>query len=73
MNRTRCAWRGLTLLGVILSISTAVAQPVPLTRMVPRDTIAMKATFAPVVEKAAPAVVNIYTKRIVQTTRMRLL
>ena len=43
--------------------TTAFAQP---TRSPPADAAAMKSSFAPVVRKAAPAVVNISAKRIVR-------
>ena len=45
------------------------AQPPPLaqpTRAVPSDPLNMKASFAPVVRRAAPAVVNISAKRVVR-------
>jgi len=35
-------------------------------RVVPQSMEAVKLSFAPVVERAAPAVVNVYTKRVVQ-------
>jgi len=36
------------------------------TRHVPTDAAAMKMSFAPVVKKAAPAVVNVYSRRVVR-------
>jgi Do/DeqQ family serine protease len=43
--------------------STPLAAP---NREVPRDAAAMRASFAPVVRKAAPAVVNVYSQRRVR-------
>ena len=40
-------------------------------RYVPRDTGELKRSFSPVVEAAAPAVVNVYTKRVVKTAGRR--
>ncbi|MFQ5562393.1 MAG: DegQ family serine endoprotease [Parvularculaceae bacterium] len=40
-------------------------------RVAPRSMADVKMSFAPVVEKAAPAVVNIYTKRVVRTPGYR--
>ncbi len=42
----------------------ALAQP---TRAAPSEALSMKASFAPVVKRAAPAVVNISSKRLVRT------
>ncbi len=49
--------------------SRSQAQPPPLaqpTRAAPSDALNMKASFAPVVKRAAPAVVNISAKRVVR-------
>src|SRR5882757_8980793 len=52
--------------------SRTTAQTLPATplaapnREVPRDAAAMRASFAPVVRKAAPAVVNVYSQRRVR-------
>ena len=49
--------------------SRSEAQPPPLaqpTRAAPSDALNMKASFAPVVRRAAPAVVNISAKRVVR-------
>jgi len=45
------------------SAQPALAQP---TRAAPSDAMTMKSSFAPVVKKAAPAVVNISSKRLVR-------
>lgn len=45
------------------SAQPALSQP---TRSPPADAVAMRASFAPVVKKAAPAVVNISSKRLVR-------
>ncbi|MDR3510822.1 MAG: Do family serine endopeptidase [Caulobacteraceae bacterium] len=37
-------------------------------RMVPADAASMRLSFAPVVRKAAPAVVNVYSRRVVRQT-----
>ena len=41
--------------------------PAPDRREVPADAAAMRLSFAPVVKKAAPAVVNVYSRRVVRT------
>lgn len=38
-------------------------------KAVPRSTVEIQLSFAPLVKKAAPAVVNIYTRKVVQTRR----
>jgi len=45
------------------SAQPALSQP---TRSAPSDAVSMKSSFAPVVKKAAPAVVNISSKRLVR-------
>ncbi|MBA3812199.1 MAG: Do family serine endopeptidase [Caulobacteraceae bacterium] len=42
------------------------AAPMPAPRRVPPDAATMKLSFAPVVQKAAPAVVNVYSRRVVR-------
>jgi Do/DeqQ family serine protease len=44
----------------------AFAQPAPATRVAPTSALGMKQSFAPVVRRAAPAVVNISSKRMVR-------
>jgi len=44
----------------------AFAQPAPAMRVAPTSAIGMKQSFAPVVKRAAPAVVNISSKRMVR-------
>ena len=62
----------LRVLTLIMMVScfprTGAAEPVLAqpTRAVPQNTITMKASFAPVVKRAAPAVVNISSKRVVR-------
>ena len=52
---------------------TALAQPQtvdlprPAPRAVPTDAVTMKLSFAPIVRKATPAVVNVFSKRLVRT------
>ena len=71
-----------SLLAVLMSAGAACAQPAPETaqppgemagetitgapRVVPQSMGEVKLSFAPVVERAAPAVVNIYTRRVIQ-------
>jgi Do/DeqQ family serine protease len=63
---------------LVLVLGLAVAQascaksqpadlPAPDHRQVPSDAAAMRLSFAPVVRKAAPAVVNVYSRRVVRT------
>jgi serine protease Do len=47
--------------------STSVAQNVSINKRVPSSDAEVKLSYAPVVREAAPAVVNIYTKRVVRT------
>jgi Do/DeqQ family serine protease len=62
----------LCLLGVAAgSASCARSQPAnlpaPERREVPADAASMRLSFAPIVKKAAPAVVNVYSQRMVRT------
>ena len=41
--------------------------PAPDHRQVPSDAAAMRLSFAPVVKRAAPAVVNVFSRRVVRT------
>jgi Do/DeqQ family serine protease len=70
------------LLAALMSAGAACAQPAPeepqpggemageaiagAPRVVPQSMSAVKLSFAPVVERAAPAVVNVYTRRVVE-------
>ena len=54
--------RALVVLALLAS--PAIAQPVQ-TR-VPPDLVTMKMSFAPIVRRAAPAVVNVYSRRVVR-------
>src|SRR5581483_11657334 len=48
---------------------TAPAPPLPEPgRMVPPDAATMRLSFAPVVKRVAPAVVNVYSRRVVRQT-----
>lgn len=47
--------------------SSSVAQGVSANKRIPISDAEVKLSYAPVVRKAAPAVVNIYTKRVVRT------
>ncbi|HWF76687.1 MAG TPA: Do family serine endopeptidase [Caulobacteraceae bacterium] len=62
----------LAILGLALAqASCAKSQPTDLPapdhRQAPSDAAAMRLSFAPVVRKAAPAVVNVFSKRVVRT------
>jgi Do/DeqQ family serine protease len=62
----------LAILGLALAqASCAKSQPADLPapdhRQAPSDAAAMRLSFAPVVRKAAPAVVNVYSRRVVRT------
>ena len=48
-------------------LASAAAQPFAVDRFVPETGLAMQMSLSPVVKEAAPAVVNIYTKRVVKT------
>jgi Do/DeqQ family serine protease len=65
-----------TLLAALLMLALAQAScaksqpanlPAPDHRQVPSDAGAMRLSFAPVVKRAAPAVVNVYSRRVVRT------
>ncbi|HEX2560271.1 MAG TPA: serine protease, partial [Phenylobacterium sp.] len=60
----------IPLLAAAAATSPAAAQPAMSspTRAVPASAAALKTSFAPVVQKAAPAVVNISAKRLVRQT-----
>ena len=51
-------------LAMLAAASGAIAQPAP--RVAPTSAMSMKQSFAPVVRRAAPAVVNISSKRMVR-------
>jgi Do/DeqQ family serine protease len=61
----------LVLAAALAQASCAKSQPADLPtpehRQIPADAAAMRLSFAPVVKKAAPAVVNVYSRRMVRT------
>jgi Do/DeqQ family serine protease len=61
--------QAILLAALVLAASAAAsAQPLPLApREVPADAAAMRLSFAPIVRRAAPAVVNVYSRRVVRT------
>src|SRR6185312_7123484 len=63
---------------LVLALGVALAQascaksqpadlPAPQQRQVPSGAPAMRLSFAPIVKRAAPAVVNVYSRRVVRT------
>ncbi len=56
----------LTLLAAATLATSGLAQAEPAGRIVPASAIGLKQSFAPVVRRAAPAVVNISSKRMVR-------
>ena len=53
--------------GRLLARARQPAQaPLPAPRRVPADAASMKLSFAPIVRRAAPAVVNVYSRRVVR-------
>ncbi len=68
MNRPiLLAMLGLALAQASCAKSQPADLPAPDHRQVPADAAAMRLSFAPVVRKAAPAVVNVFSKRVVRT------
>ncbi len=64
--RKTCA-AALALLAACPGLANAQAMgSLPAPRRVPPDVVTMKMSFAPIVRRAAPAVVNVYSKRIVR-------
>ena len=59
----------LACLMLVLPVGPAASQP----RVVPRDPAEIQLSFAPLVKRTAPAVVNIFTRRTVRTTTSPLL
>lgn len=57
----------------VMALVLAGAAPVAQAQQVPTSREQVKQSFSPVVKQAAPAVVNIYTKRIVKTAASPLL
>jgi Do/DeqQ family serine protease len=55
-----------TLLLALFFAAPVLAEPLPVPRQAPLDTGQMRLSFAPVVKRAAPAVVNVYSKRLVR-------
>ena len=58
--------------GAFSAASCAKSEPASLpapdnTRQVPTDAASLRLSFAPIVKKAAPAVVNVYSRRVVRT------
>jgi Do/DeqQ family serine protease len=58
---------GLALAQASCARSQPADLPAPDHRQVPGDAAAMRLSFAPVVKRAAPAVVNVFSKRVVRT------
>ena len=65
----KAARRGLPLAfpGLLLALVLGLAPPVPAAaQTVPESRAEMQLSFAPLVKRVAPAVVNIYAKQVVQ-------
>jgi Do/DeqQ family serine protease len=60
----RLALIALAASAIVVSAQAQESAPVP--RGVPTDATAMRLSFAPIVRRAAPAVVNVYSKRLVR-------
>ncbi|MEE2687836.1 MAG: DegQ family serine endoprotease [Pseudomonadota bacterium] len=54
---------------IALSLLGAVSQAVAKTKVAPQDDSEIKLSFAPIVRRAGPAVVNIYARKIVEQRR----
>lgn len=70
------AWRralaGTLALSLALSAGAAPAQTRSVESRVPESRAEIALSFAPLVREAAPAVVNIYARRVVEARRSRL-
>ncbi len=58
--------RSAVLALAVLALQTASASAQPPAARVPPDVATMKMSFSPIVRRAAPAVVNVYSKRLVR-------
>ena len=72
MNAPRKAFLSLAILAATSAFSPLVTAqpndlPAPGARVAPTDAAQVHLSFAPVVRKAAPAVVNVFSKRVVRT------
>ncbi len=69
------AWRARLAFALICVPVAAIVAGAgqPAERVVPRSTAELQLSFAPVVRQVAPAVVNIYAKRVVRTERRHTL
>jgi Do/DeqQ family serine protease len=63
---TKALFRGLLFAGAVLALGPASATPGIPTMVVPQSMAQVQMTFAPVVKRVAPAVVNVYTRSVVQ-------
>lgn len=70
LNKIRLSLRFISFLLVLSSFGVAQAQDIA--RVVPESKTQVMLSFAPLVEEVAPAVVNIYTTRVVQVNRSPL-
>lgn len=57
----------LTLIGVFIGLHSNVANAEDKFRKVPETAVQVQLSYAPIVKEVAPAVVNVYSKRVVQT------
>lgn len=59
-------------LGALLPMKGVAAQDYDVERAVPQSNTQIQLSYAPLVSRAAPAVVNIYTKKVVRSRRSAL-
>lgn len=62
----------LTIAGLVIVLAFALATPGESQRQVPQSREQVKLSYAPIVREAAPAVVNVYARRIVRSERRRM-
>lgn len=67
LKRVKLSCLALAALWCCLGASIACADVAPPNRVVPQSPTQMQLSFAPIVAKTAPAVVNVYSRRVVQT------
>ena len=66
-------WPRLVGAGAAFAAALLLAAPAPAQKAVPATRAAVEASYAPLVKKAAPAVVNVFSRRVVRQARSPLL